>query len=139
MESFGRASLIRIMLQFLRGHDDIGIELSEIQDTIELSMQSSSSFVDLFYKPHLLKPFVISLVLMFGQQMCGINAIIFFSVDLFNAAGTTLDSFVETIIVAVVQVVGTVLAALVIDKLGRRPLTLLSGFLMAVSAYTLGN
>jgi hypothetical protein len=38
---------------------------------------------------------------------------------LFQAAGSSLSSTVESVIVAVVQVVATVLAALVMDKLGR--------------------
>ena len=37
---------------------------------------------------------------MFGQQFSGINAVIFYSVSIFEAAHTSLNSFVETIIVA---------------------------------------
>ncbi len=125
-------------LQFLRGHPYVEIELSEVQDSVESGLRSSSSFTDLFTRAQYIKPLVISLVLMFGQQLSGVNAVIFFSVDIFNAAGSTLDSFIETIIVAVVQVVGTVLAAAVIDKLGRRPLLVVSAFFMAISASALG-
>jgi hypothetical protein len=41
---------------------------------------------------------------MFGQQFSGINAVLFFSVTIFEAAHTTLNSFVESIIVAGTQV-----------------------------------
>jgi hypothetical protein len=47
---------------------------------------------------------LITLLLMFGQQFSGINAVIFFSVTIFEAAKTTLNSFVESIIVAGTQV-----------------------------------
>ena len=69
--------------QFLRGHPYVENELGEVQESIESSMRaaSSSTFTDLFTKPYLLKPLVISLVLMIGQQMCGVNAVIFFSVQ----------------------------------------------------------
>ena len=41
---------------------------------------------------------------MFGQQFSGMNAIMFYGVNIFEAAHTKLDSFVENIIMAVVQV-----------------------------------
>jgi hypothetical protein len=45
-----------------------------------------------------------SLLLMVGQQFSGINAVLFFSVSIFEAAKTTLNSFLENIIVAGTQV-----------------------------------
>ena len=71
------------MFQFLRGHPYVENELGEVQESIESSIKaaSSSKFSDLFTKAHLLKPLIISLVLMIGQQMCGVNAVIFFSVQ----------------------------------------------------------
>ena len=59
--------------------------------------------------------------------------------QIFNAAGSQLSSTVENIIVACVQVLGTTLGAAVIDKLGRKPLLLLSGIFMAVSEVALGK
>ena len=75
-------------MQFLRGHPYVENELGEVQESIESSMRaaSSSTFTDLFTKPYLLKPLVISLVLMIGQQMCGVNAVIFFSVQVYVMA-----------------------------------------------------
>ena len=75
-------------MQFLRGHPYVENELGEVQESIESSMRaaSSSTFTDLFTKPYLLKPLVISLVLMIGQQMCGVNAVIFFSVQVWVMA-----------------------------------------------------
>ena len=59
--------------------------------------------------------------------------------QIFNAAGSQLSSTVENIIVACVQVLGTTLGAAVIDKLGRKPLLLLSGIFMAISEVALGK
>ena len=50
-----------------------------------------------------------------------------------------MSSTVENIIVACVQVAGTTLGAAVIDKLGRKPLLLLSGIFMAISEVALGK
>ena len=61
-----------------------------------------------------------------------------FSVDIFEAAGTKLNSFVEGIIVALVQVVGTVLAMGVIDRAGRRVLLFVSSAVMIVCLIGMG-
>ena len=38
-------------------------------------------------------------MLMVGQQLSGVNAVIFFSVNIFNSAKTNLNSLLENIIV----------------------------------------
>ena len=59
--------------------------------------------------------------------------------QIFESAGSQLSSTVENIIVATVQVAGTSFGAVVIDKLGRKPLIILSGVLMCVSEVALGR
>ena len=85
-----------------------------------------------------LRPLIVALVLMLGQQLSGVNAVIFFSVTIFNAAKTQLDSLLENIIVGGVQVVATALAAVLIDRLGRRVLLISSALIMICSLYGLG-
>lgn len=46
----------------------------------------------------------ISLGLMFFQQLCGINAVIFYAAEMFEIAETNLDSRICAIIVGVSQV-----------------------------------
>ena len=59
--------------------------------------------------------------------------------QIFDAAGSHMSSTLENIIVACVQVLGTTLGAVVIDKLGRKPLILASGIFMAISEVALGK
>jgi len=73
-----------------------------------------------------------------GQQLSGVNAVIFFSVTIFQAAKTQLNSLIENVIVGGVQVVATALAAILIDRLGRRILLLASALIMICSLYGLG-
>lgn len=127
----------RESMQTLRGHPYIESELAEIQETIDRNIGRKVTIRDLG-KPQNLKPLLISLMLMLGQQLSGINAVIFYSVSIFEAAKTTLDSFVETIIVAGTQVAATCFAAVFIDKLGRRFLLLSSTIGMIGSIVTLG-
>lgn len=67
-----------------------------------------------------IKPFCISLTIMFLQQASGYSAVLFYTVMIFNASGSSLDSYVCTIITGAVNVVATLIAAVLIDKLGRK-------------------
>ena len=87
----------RTSLEFLRGHTYIENELAEIQESVEESARTRATARDLA-KPQNLKPLLISILLMFGQQFSGMNAIMFYGVNIFEAAHTKLDSFVENII-----------------------------------------
>jgi len=67
------------------------------------------------------------------------NAIIFYTVDIFNAAGTGLDPNLCTIIVGAVQVCASIASAILMDKAGRRILLLVSGVAMTLSLAVLGG
>ena len=72
------------------------------------------------------------------QQVDGFNAILFYTVTIFNASGTTLDSHLSTIIVGLLLVVAFTIAAFFIDLMGRRFLLMTSGALMTLSLASLG-
>ncbi|TRY61652.1 hypothetical protein TCAL_12955, partial [Tigriopus californicus] len=124
---------------FLRGHEYIETELGDLQMTLEASANNMASFKSLATEGRYLKPLLISMILMFGQQLSGVNAVLFFSVNIFEAAGTSLNSFIENIILAGVQVVATILASLFIDRLGRRFLLIFSALVMSLAAFGLGT
>lgn len=127
-------------LQWLRGQDsDISNELREIENVHnEAEKNPSSSFGELFNKNNT-KPLLISLGLMFFQQMSGINAVVFYTVQIFGYAGSTLDGNTSTIIVGVVNFGSTFLATIVIDRFGRKILLYISGIAMILSLMVLGT
>lgn len=57
---------------------------------------------------------------------------------LFQAAGSDLEASTATIIVGVIQVVITFISTLVVDRLGRRLLLMISGGVMAICTLLLG-
>ena len=70
-----------------------------------------------FLKGSVWKPLGVSMGLMFFQQFTGVNAMVFYTVDIFDAAGSTIDGRYATIIIGVVQFVCTVASGfLVIEK-----------------------
>lgn len=127
----------RASLQKLRGHAYIETELSQTQASLE-EAASQRFQISVLWESVNLRPLVVALMLMVGQQLSGVNAVIFFSVNIFNSAKTNLNSLLENIIVGGVQVVATALAAILIDKLGRRILLISSALIMIISLYGLG-
>jgi MFS family permease len=69
---------------------------------------------------------------MIFRQVNGINAVIFYTVDIFQEAGGILSPFLATIIVGIVQVVATYISSLLVERTGRRVLLLFSNVTMAV-------
>jgi hypothetical protein len=68
-----------------------------------------------------IKPLGISLGVMLFQQTTGINAIIFYTVSIFQTAGSTIESRYATIIVGAVQLIFTLASGfLVISILNHR-------------------
>jgi MFS family permease len=82
-------------------------------------------------------PVLIAFLLMVVQQLSGINAVIFYSVSIFEDAGSSLGSGASAVVVAAVMVAATGVASLVADKVGRKPLLIASATGMAVSMTTM--
>lgn len=126
-------------LQWLRGQNyDITNEINDMEKEIEDEKRNPISFMQSWKKKATKKAFLISFGLMFFQQFSGINAIIFFTSKIFKAAGAALDPKEASIIVGVMQVVATLTSTLVIDRLGRKILLLLSAGVMAICTMLLG-
>ena len=88
--------------------------------------QEPFSFRD-FKKPSLYKPLFVSVMLMFFQQFSGVNAILFYTVQIFQSAAPSIDANVASVIVGVVQVAATMVAAVLMDRAGRRLLLITAG------------
>lgn len=78
------------------------------------------------------KSLVLGLVLSFGAQLTGINAIIFFAPKILDEAG--ISSLWATLGVGCWNMITTLGATLTVDKHGRRPLMLIGNTICAVSA-----
>ncbi len=96
------------------------------------------SFKELFSARVYLRPMVIMLFIMFFQQFSGINNILFNLTDVFDAADTGLGAGMQATIVALVQVLATGVAVVLVDRLGRKILLIASAALMTVSIIALG-
>ncbi|MFF2051520.1 sugar porter family MFS transporter [Leifsonia sp. NPDC058194] len=82
-----------------------------------------------------LKPIVwIGIILSIFQQFVGINVIFYYSTTLWRAVGfTESNSLLITVITSVTNVVVTIVAILLVDRVGRRPILLTGSVGMALS------
>ncbi|CAM9601762.1 unnamed protein product [Heterosigma akashiwo] len=78
------------------------------------------------------KPFAIGLAVICYQAACGINAVVFYSTELFLEAGVK-NSLVATISVGIVNLLGTVTVMAIIDSYGRKKLLCLGASIMCLS------
>ncbi|EGI59828.1 PREDICTED: facilitated trehalose transporter Tret1 isoform X1 [Acromyrmex echinatior] len=133
-EEAARKSLIKF-----RGNEyDVEAELQAHREALEETRRSGRSFFDSIKSPAAKKGFVIAYGLMLFQQMSGVNSIIFYSSDIFSRAGNAISPDIATIIVGTVQVVSVFFGTLVVDKLGRRILLLISITVMFLMTLLLG-
>lgn len=126
-------------IKWLRGKQyDPTEDVADLQNDIEEQRRHNLSFIEALSRKTTIRGLTISFGLMFFQQVSGINAVIFYTNDIFGAANTGVDPGLATIIVGVMQVVATFIASLVVDKLGRRILLLASDSIMALCTLVLG-
>ncbi|MCL1065642.1 MFS transporter [Shewanella olleyana] len=68
---------------------------------------------------------IIALTIAVVQQITGINAIMFYAPTVFEQLGIGTDAaFFQAVIVGLVSIIFTIVAILLIDRLGRRPLVI---------------
>ncbi|ESO82279.1 hypothetical protein LOTGIDRAFT_170198 [Lottia gigantea] len=122
-------------LKLLRdNHMDVGEECRDIEESIDVQEKVPCSE---FMKPEILKPLMIILFVMVFQQFSGINAIMFYSVTIFEMQFPEA-AHEASIAVGVVQVFGTLTASMFMDKSGRRKLLVISGAIMSSCLFMLG-
>nr|XP_056716719.1 solute carrier family 2, facilitated glucose transporter member 8 [Euleptes europaea] len=123
-------------LQFLRGPlVDHEWECSEIE--ANTGEQPQKLGIAELKNPAIYKPFLIGVTLMFFQQVSGINAIMFYAETIFEAANFK-NASAASVIVGSTQLFFTAVAALCIDRMGRKILLIVSGVIMAISAAVFG-
>ncbi len=98
-------------------------ELAEIHVSLHAEKHTErASFRELF-TPSMKLVLTIGISVAILQQITGINSVFFYAPMIFEQSGIGTDaSFMQAVLVGLVNLVFTVLAIMLIDKLGRRPL-----------------
>lgn len=134
----GKNEEFEAALQALRGKDcDVSSEAAEIREFVaELERLPKASIKDLFQRRYA-HSIIVGVGLMVFQQLAGINAIIFYASEIFQAAGFS-SGHAASVAVAALQVPMTAMGALLLDKSGRRPLLMVSAGGMSIACFLVG-
>jgi sugar porter (SP) family MFS transporter len=127
----------RRVLSMLLGQKNLEITITRIRQTLE--REDKPSWRDLRKPTGGIYAIVwVGLGLSIFQQFVGINVIFYYSNVLWQAVGFSADqSAVYTVITSVINVLTTLIAIALIDKIGRKPLLLIGSSGMAVTLITM--
>jgi len=127
----------RRVLTMLLGEKNLEITISRIQTT--LNREDKPSWRDLKKPTGGLYGIVwVGLGLSIFQQFVGINVIFYYSNVLWEAVGfEESSSFLITVVTSIVNILTTLVAIALIDKIGRKPLLLIGSGGMALTLATM--
>ena len=107
-------------------------EIMDIKLTISNEMVSKVNFKELL-KPKILKLIGLGVFLAFLQQWSGINVVIYYAADIFQAAGFNLqEMMVQIVAIGFIMLVAVIITVFTVEKLGRRRILLIATSSMAV-------
>ncbi len=120
----GHADQARAVLSRIRAPEKVDGELGEIQHSVA---QQKGHWSELL-SPLLRSAMIVGIGLAIAQQITGINTVIYYAPTIFKFAGLSSSSgaILASVGVGAVNVVLTIVAMLLIDRIGRRPLLLVS-------------
>jgi len=125
------------ILQKVAGIDFARFELQEIKESLAGS-EKRGTLKDAFQKKYSVILFL-GIFLAVFQQWSGINVIFFYAPDIFAKANMGVDAALfQTTLIGVMNVLFTILAMRVIDKIGRKKLMLIGSAGMAVCYVFIG-
>ncbi|MFJ2819587.1 sugar porter family MFS transporter [Streptomyces toxytricini] len=135
--SAGRTEQARKVLAEVEGsHADLDARVAEIEHAMR--SEHKSTFKDLLGGRFGLLPIVwVGIGLSVFQQLVGINVIFYYSSSLWQSVGIDpTSSFLYSFTTSIINIVGTVIAMIFVDRLGRKPLALIGSVGMALSLGT---
>ncbi|WP_299303947.1 sugar porter family MFS transporter [uncultured Brachybacterium sp.] len=115
------------------GELDVNLKIEQIRKTLE--RERKESLRDLLGGRFGLKPIVwLGILLSLFQQLVGINVIFYYSTTLWQSVGfDESQALLTSTITSVMNIVATIIAILLVDRVGRRLMLLVGSAGMAVS------
>ncbi|MET9511718.1 sugar porter family MFS transporter [Streptomyces flavidovirens] len=132
--SVGKVDKAKAILADVEGKNvDLDLRVAEIENAMR--SEHKSTFKDLLGSRFGFLPIVwIGIGLSVFQQLVGINVAFYYSATLWQSVGINpSDSFFYSFTTSIINIVGTVIAMMFVDRIGRRPLALIGSTGMALA------
>ena len=99
------------------------VDLQHVHESIHAESQQSQGTLKQLFAPAMKLVLTIGISVAILQQLTGINAVFFYAPMIFEQSGIGTDAtFMQAVLVGLVNIVFTVAAMVLIDRIGRRPL-----------------
>ncbi|MEE4216157.1 MAG: sugar porter family MFS transporter [Xanthomonadales bacterium] len=103
--------------------DEAEAELKQVLESLDAEASEDRGTLKELFQPAMKLVLTIGIVVAVLQQITGINSVFFYAPMIFEQSGIGTDaSFMQAVLVGLVNLVFTVVAIMLIDRLGRRPL-----------------
>lgn len=120
-----------------RNVSEIKIQLNE---TLSVIRSESKSEWALLFKPKILKIVLIGVCIAILGQFMGVNAVLYYGPSIFESAGLSSgDSLLSQVLVGLVNMMTSILALVIIDRVGRKKLVYYGVSGMIVSLLLIGG
>jgi sugar porter (SP) family MFS transporter len=120
----------KIILERIGGRDFSNTTITEIQKSFQTA--NKVKFASIFEKK-ILPAVLIGIGLAVFQQFCGINVVFNYTATIFESIGASKDDqLLQTVFIGGVNLLFTLLAMGLVDKIGRKPLMLLGAGGLAI-------
>jgi len=126
------------IMKRVTNEEDAKEQLKAIHDSIADGVGKEKVSIKELFKPAMKLVLTIGIGLAILQQITGMNAVLFYAPMIFEQSGIGTDaSFIQAILVGLTNLVFTIIAILLIDKLGRKPLLIFGLAGMTVAMFVL--
>ena len=113
------------------GHESPVQEAGEIEESLKAEM--SGTHQRLFQRKYL-KPLLLACMIGAFNQLDGINAVIYYTADIFRMAGADrASSLMQSVVIGIFNLVITIVAMTIIDRVGRKALLLVGSVTFVIS------
>jgi MFS transporter, SP family, galactose:H+ symporter len=134
----GKEQAAKKVLESTRETDEeVETVLKDIKESIAPDSEKKESGWTMLRKPYFLKVLFLGIFIMVLTQFSGINAIIYYSGEIFKSAGFNSPA-TATVIMGLINVVVTIVAIKYIDKIGRKPIIYFGLVLMTIMLVAIG-
>ena len=132
-----RAAEALQILARVSGQSQAEKDLGAVQESLDAEAHLEKGSLKELFLPAMRLVLTIGVVIAVLQQITGINSVFFYAPMIFEQSGIGTDAaFMQAVLVGIVNLVATIVAIALIDRLGRRPL-LISGLIIIASSMLL--